>query len=257
MADDTDQPPFIVGIVLYQGFDLLDAAGMNEVFSFVDASLVGRKITVITVARECEVKALAPVTVTPTNTFDDCPTLDLVFVPGAGDSLVDAIGDDDLHQRLREKAAEAQYVTSVCTGGLVLAAAGLLDGYEATCHWSVIDCLKLFPEVKVADGYPRYLRDRNRFTGGGISSSIDESLFMVQQIVTDLTGDPAKGDAASQRVQLSIQYNPNPPFKGGDPATAPPAVLDPVEASMKFFRDPVCAAVRKHLGKHGKHPRRS
>ena len=180
--------PFIVGIVLYPGFDLLDVAGMNEVWSFVDAELMGRPIKTITIARDPELTALAPLTVKPSNSFDDCPKVDLLFVPGAGDGLVGAIGDTDLHGFLRKAAKNAGYVTSVCTGGLVLAAAGLLDGYQATCHWSVLDCLKLFPRVTVVNGFPRYLRDRNRFTGGGISSSIDEALFMVQQVVGEVSG---------------------------------------------------------------------
>ena len=240
---------FVVGIVLYPGFDLLDVAGLNEVWSFVDSSLAGRPITVTTVAAEKELPALAPLTVKPCYTFGDCPKLDLVFVPGAGNSLTDAIGDTALHKFLRQKAKEAQYVTSVCTGALILAAAGLLDGYQATCHWSVIDCLKLFPEVTVVNGFPRYLRDRNRFTGGGISSSIDEALFMVQQVVTDLTGDPAKGDAACQRVQLAIQYNPKPPFPGGDPASVDFSVFEPVEEpGIRKFREAVCKAVRGQIG---------
>ena len=239
---------FVIGIVLYPGFDLLDVAGANEVFTFVDASLAGRPFATTTVAAAAEVEALAPLTVNPCFTFDDCPKFDLLFVPGAGDGLTDAIGDAGLHKFLRRKAKDASYVASVCTGGLVLAAAGLLDGYRATCHWSVIDCLKLFPRVTVVNGYPRYLRDRNRFTGGGISSSIDEALFMVQQIVTDLTGDVAKGDAACRRVQLSIQYNPRPPFEGGDPASVDYDVFEPVEDGMTGFRKAVCGAVRKQIG---------
>lgn len=240
--------PFIVGIVLYPGFDLLDVAGANEVFTFVDSELAGRPFKTITVAAETELAALAPLTVKPSNTFENCPKLDLLFVPGAGDGVAAAIGDADLHKFLRRKARTAKYVASVCTGGLILAASGLLDGYQATCHWSVIDCLKLFPDVTVVNGFPRYLRDRNRFTGGGISSSIDESLFMVQQIVTDLTGDAAKGDAACQHVQLSIQYNPKPPFAGGDPASVDFSVFEPVEQGMTTFRSQVCDAVRKQIG---------
>ena len=240
--------PFIVGIVLYPGFDLLDVAGMNEVWSFVDSSLLGRPIKVITVAADKELTALAPLKVKPSCTFADDPHIDLLFVPGAGDTLTDAIKDTALHKFLRHKAKHASYVTSVCTGGLVLAAAGLLDGYQATCHWSVLDCLKLFPKVTVVNGFPRYLRDRNRFTGGGISSSIDEALFMVQQVVGEVSGQAANGDAASQRVQLAIEYNPKPPFAGGDPASVDFSVFEPVEAGMQSFRKAVCDAVRQHLG---------
>jgi cyclohexyl-isocyanide hydratase len=246
-AANRSKPPFIVGIVLYPGFDLLDVAGMNEVWSFVDSSLMERPIKVITVAADKELPALAPLTVKPSCTFADDPRIDLLFVPGAGDTLTDAIKDTTLHKFLRDKGKHARYVTSVCTGGLVLAAAGLLDGYQATCHWSVLDCLKLFPKVTVVNGFPRYLRDRNRFTGGGISSSIDEALFMVQQVITDLAG-AENGDAACQRVQLAIQYNPNPPFKGGDPASVDYSVFEPVEEpGMRKFREAVCKAVREQI----------
>lgn len=240
--------PFIVGIVLYPGFDLLDVAGTNEVFSLADSSLLGRPIKVLSVAAEKQVSVLAPMTVTPSNTFADCPKLDLLFVPGAGNGLAGAVGDDALHAFLRDKASTAQYVASVCTGGILLASAGLLDGYRATCHWSVIDCLKLYTKVTVVNGFPRYLRDRNRFTGGGISSSIDEALFMLQQIVTDATGDAAKGDAACQQAQLAIQYNPDPPFHGGDPASVDYAVYQPVELQLAQFRATVYAAVQKQVG---------
>src|ERR1043166_9877420 len=94
------KPPFIVGIVLYPGFDLLDMAGANEVFSFVDPALLGRPIKTITVAAETDVTALAPLTVTPSNTFGNCPRVDLLFVPGAGDGLVGAIGDRSEERRV-------------------------------------------------------------------------------------------------------------------------------------------------------------
>ena len=127
-AANGNKPPFIVGIVLYPGFDLLDVAGMNEVWSFVDSSLMKRPIKVITVAADKELTALAPLTVKPSCTFADDPHIDLLFVPGAGDTLTDAIKDATLHKFLQRKAKHARYVTSVCTGGLVLAGAGLLDG---------------------------------------------------------------------------------------------------------------------------------
>lgn len=186
--------------------------------------------------------------VTPQFDFDNCPPINLLFVPGAGSGLVNAIADDKLLQFLRTKAAQAEYITSVCTGGVLLAAAGLLDGYQATSHWSVIDCLKLFPKVSVVNGCPRYVHDRNRITGGGISSSIDASLSLVQIVVSDLARDPAKAAAVTQGIQLSIQYHPQPPFSGGDPCSVDYAVYAPVAAGMKGFRDAVCRAVARRIG---------
>jgi cyclohexyl-isocyanide hydratase len=109
--------PFIVGIVLYPGFDLLDVAGMNEVWTFVDSSLLGRPIKVITVAADKELTALAPLTVKPSCTFADDPKIDLLFVPGAGDTLTGAIKDTALHQFLQRKAKHASYVTRCAPAG--------------------------------------------------------------------------------------------------------------------------------------------
>jgi cyclohexyl-isocyanide hydratase len=235
---------FTVGIVLYPEFDLLDVAGPYEVFTFFDGAVIDRNVQVVTVAEQkSPVKAAGGLMVTPGFDFHGCPPLDMLFVPGAGPGMKTTIGNDRFLEFLRAAAHDARYVTSVCTGGILLAAAGLLDGYQATTHWSCIDCLKLFPNVIVVNGCPRYVRDRNRVTGGGISSTIDEALFMVQTIVTELTGDAEKGAHATKSVQLSIQYNPQPPYPGGDPCSVDYAVYAPVAAGMKSFRDEVCKAV--------------
>src|SRR4051794_17291554 len=250
MSEQPGTPPaFTVGIVLYPDFDLLDVAGPYEVFTFLDGAVIDRTVQVVTVAEHKRpVTAVGGLMVTPGFDFHACPPLDMMFVPGAGPGMKTAIGNERFLDFLRAAAQNASYVTSVCTGGILLAAAGLLDGYQATTHWSCIDCLKLFPDVIVVNGCPRYVRDRNRVTGGGISSTIDEALFMVETIVTDLTGDAAKGAQATKSVQLSIQYNPQPPYPGGDPCSVDYAVYAPVAAGMKSFRDEVCKAVTERLG---------
>lgn len=256
MAQSSTYPDFTVGILLYRNCDLLDISGPNEVFGFFDASVIGRTSRVVTVAMSKD-----PVgdigggafTLLPQHDFTDCPPLDLLFVPGGGTiGLPDTIGNDALLEQLRVRAAKARYVTSVCTGGLILAAAGLLDGYEATTHWAVVDCLRLFPNVKVVNGCPRYVHDGNRFTGGGISSTIDLSLYMVETIVAEMTGDADAGRLAAQQVQLKIQYNPQPPGPGGDPCSVPYTLYAPVNAGMAGFHDPVCAAVRQRVASGGK-----
>jgi cyclohexyl-isocyanide hydratase len=245
----TAKPPpvFTVGIVLYPGFDILDVAGPHEVFGFFDGAVIGRTVKVATVA---QTKAALPTSgvlrVLPEYDFGDCPPIDLLFVPGGGDGLDKAIGDAALLAFLRKAAKHARYVAGVCTGGLLLGAAGLLDGYQATTHWGFIDCLKLFPKVKVVNGCPRWVRDGNRITGGGISSSIDESLFLLDTLVSDLA--PGKDKAAlaeltTRQVQLSIQYNPQPPFSGGDPCSVDYAVFEPVNAGMAGFREIVSKAI--------------
>lgn len=243
-------PDFTVGILLYANCDLLDIAGPNDVFDFFDASVIGRTSRVVSVARSKDpLGGIGALSVTAQYDFDDCPAIDLLFVPGGGPAgIEDSLADDALLAFLREKADAALYVASVCTGGIILAAAGLLDGYRATTHWAVIDCLALFPGVTVVNGCPRYVHDGNRFTGGGISSSIDLSLYMVETIVAEMSGDADAGRFASQQVQLQIQYNPQPPNPGGDPCSVDYAIYAPTAESMKDFHDGVCEAVRKRLG---------
>jgi cyclohexyl-isocyanide hydratase len=245
-------PTFTVGIVLYPGFDILDVAGPHEVFGFFDGAVIGRTVKVATVA---QTKAALPTSgvlqVLPEYDFGDCPPIDLLFVPGGGDGLDKAIGDEALLAFLRKAAKRARYVAGVCTGGLLLGAAGLLDGYQATTHWGFVDCLKLFPKVKVVNGCPRWVRDRNRVTGGGISSSIDESLFLLDTLVADLAPGEDSGqdktalaELTTRQVQLSIQYNPQPPFAGGDPCSVDYAVFEPVDAGLAGFREVVAKAIR-------------
>src|SRR6185436_15770009 len=105
---------------------------------------------------------------------------------------------------LQDQSAEAEWVTSVCEGAMILAASGLLDGYKATTHWAFLPCFQEFPEVKVAAGYPRYVVDRNRVTGGGISSGLDEALKLVELIA---------GKKIAEQVQVTTQYFPKPPVK--------------------------------------------
>src|SRR5262249_14809456 len=152
-----------------------DVAGPYDVFTFFDGALIGRTVEVVTIAQhKAPVKATGGLVVTPGFDFAGRPPVDLLFLPRGGPGIQTTLCNDVFLDFLRTAGASARYVTSVCTGGIVLASAGLLDGYQATTHWSCIDCLKLFPNVIVVNGCPRYVRDRNRVTGGGISSTIDE-----------------------------------------------------------------------------------
>jgi cyclohexyl-isocyanide hydratase len=239
---------FTVGIMLYPDFDLLDVAGPYDVFNFFDGTVIDREVQVVTIAEHKKPLAAAGgLLVTASHDFRDCPPIDLLFVPGAGPGMTTTIANDRFLHFLRRVARRARYVTSVCTGAILLGSAGLLDGYRATTHWSCIDCLKLFPKVRVVNGCPRYVIDRNRITGGGISSTIDESLFMVETIVTDMTGSVINGAQVSKRTQLSIQYNPQPPYPGGDPCSVDYTTYEPVAAGMKSFRDTICQAVTRRI----------
>lgn len=134
----------------------------------------------------------------------------LIWVPGASDDTTEKMmGNTDYLNFLQEQAEGAQYVTSVCEGAMLLANAGLLDGYEATTHWGMVPCLRTFKKVKVADCFPRFVVDRNRVTGGGVSSGIDESLEIIR-IICDY-------ETATQ-VQVVTQYFPQPPVMGRIPS---------------------------------------
>lgn len=262
MAETQDLPPFTVGILLYPNCDPLDIAGPNDAFEFWDASVIGRTGKVVSFARTKKpMGGIGALTISAGFTYEDCPKLDLLFVPGGGtDGVVQSLGDERLLEAIRHKAKQARYVVSVCTGGLLMAAAGLLDGLQATTHWAVVDCLKLFPKVKVVNGCPRYVRDGNTFTGGGISSSIDLSLFLIETITREQCGeqDPQLADAiakeSAQRVQLSIQYNPQPPYPGGDPCSVDYSVYEPTARAMRNYHDPVCAAVAKRVKRDANRP---
>ncbi len=151
-------------------------------------------------------------TITPTTTFADCPQLDVICVPGGG-GTDDMVTDDEMLAFLRKQAEGAKYVTSVCTGSIVLGAAGLLKGYRATTHWSAMDFLPAFGAIPTKT---RVCVDRNRVTGGGVTAGIDFALTLVSHLVDRRT---------AEAIQLRLEYNPAPPFNSGSPDTAPPEIL--------------------------------
>jgi transcriptional regulator GlxA family with amidase domain len=137
--------------------------------------------------------------------FADVQALDVLWVPGGDPPALERMmtdPDETYLNFLRRVAADAQYVCSVCEGALLLAKAGLLDGYEATTHCAFIPCLRQFKKVKVVEGAPRFVRDRNRLTGGGISSGLDESLKLVELLASY---------KVAQGIQQVTQYYPSPP----------------------------------------------
>jgi cyclohexyl-isocyanide hydratase len=148
--------------------------------------------------------------------------LDVLCVPGGPGQV-----DEESLGFLRRQAAKAKWVTSVCTGSLVLAAAGLLNGYRATCHWASRDQLALFDVVPSNE---RVVIDRNRVTGGGVTAGIDFALSLVAEMC---------GQATAQSIQLSIEYDPMPPFASGSPNTAEPALVADMKKRMAPFLEPV------------------
>ena len=155
--------------------------------------------------------------VVPGGTFAAAPHLDAILVPGGGPGMVAALGNKPLLTFLADRGAGAAWVTSVCNGALLLAAAGLLDGYAAITHWAWLDSLRKFKKVTVPTCvYARYHRDRNRVTAGGVSSGIDAALFLAGLWF---------GEGAAKGSQLMNQYAPDPPYADGLPPVADPPVL--------------------------------
>jgi cyclohexyl-isocyanide hydratase len=148
----------------------------------------------------------------PTATFAQVPSADLICIPG-GMGIADVIDHAPALDWVRQVGAQAQWVTSVCTGALVLGAAGLLEGYKATTHWAWHDKLALFGAEPVQ---ARHVIDRNRATGGGVTAGIDFALALMARIA---------GEDHARMVQLALEYDPAPPFDSGSPAKAGEALI--------------------------------
>ncbi len=199
----------IIGIPVYDQVDLLDVTGPHEMFGWMtrpkaDLRIIGEKGGADVVSRD-------GFTFKTTHGFDEIDTLDVLWVPGGDPAALKRLmsGPRTYLDFLIRVSTRARYVASVCEGALLLAKAGLLDGYEATTHWYFIPCLKQFPKVKVVEGHPRFVVDRNRVTGGGISSGLDEALKIIE-----LLG----GYGEAQGVQRNTQYYPDPPVASTLPA---------------------------------------
>jgi len=200
-------PPLQIGLVLFPYVTQLDFTGPLQVFS----SVPGANVHLIWKQIE-PVRSDSVMTLTPTMTFADCPQLDVICVPG-GVGTDDMINDEEMLAFLRKQAEGAKYVTSVCTGSLVLGAAGLLKGYRAATHWPAMEFLAAFGAIPTRT---RVCVDRNRVTGGGVTAGIDFALTLVALLTDRKT---------AEAIQLRLEYNPAPPFNAGSPDTAPPEIL--------------------------------
>ena len=199
--------PLQIGLLIFPKVTQLDFTGPLQVFAGVpDAKvhLIWKRIE--------QVATDSVLTLTPTVSFADCPQLDVICVPG-GAGTDDMVNDEEMLDFLRKQAAGAKYVTSVCTGSLVLGAAGLLQGYRAATHWTAMEFLAAFGAVPTNQ---RVCVDRNRVTGGGVTAGIDFALTLVSLLVDRKT---------AEAIQLGLEYNPAPPFNSGSPETAPAEVL--------------------------------
>lgn len=200
-----------IGFLLYPDLTQLDLTGPAQVLHRMpDAEVHFTWKTLDPVPSDCGLSLV------PTVTLDDCPQLDMVCVPG-GYGCYAVMKDAAVLDWLRAQAADAELVTSVCTGSLILGAAGLLDGYRAGCHWASGDQLAAFGASYVAE---RTVVDRNRITAGGVTSGIDFAFRVIAEL---------RGRDVAEAIQLALEYDPE-PLAGGTPRTARPEILARVEA---------------------------
>jgi len=205
------QTPYNIGLVIFPKMTQLDITGPHQVFAFMPNSRI-----------HFLWKTLEPVTsdkgltILPTTTFDNCPTLDVICVPG-GPGQIDMMQDARVLEFLHKQGQTAKFVTSVCTGSLILAAAGLLRGYRAACHWAFRDQLALLGAEVATE---RVVVDRDRITGGGVTAGIDFGLVVAGMLC---------GEETAKTLQLLLQYDPEPPFNAGSPENAEAVLVENVK----------------------------
>lgn len=207
-----------IGILVFPGVQQLDLTGPYEVF----ASLPNAKVHLIWKTRSA-IESATGLVLSATMSFAECPALDVLCVPGGG-GVNALLQDKEVLDFLRAQAARARYVTSVCTGSLVLGAAGLLKGRKATTHWLSHDFLERFGAIPV---HGRVVRDGNLITAGGVTAGIDFGLAVVAELA---------GREQAEAIQLALEYAPEPPFNSGTPEEAPAAVLATVRERLAATR---------------------
>jgi cyclohexyl-isocyanide hydratase len=196
-----------VGMLLYPELTLIDLIGPQTVLSaHSDIHLIWKTKDLIYSDRGIGIK--------PNATLDECPKdLDVLFVPG-GQGMLPVMRDKQVLDFLADRGQRAGYVTSVCTGSLVLGAAGLLKGYRATSHWAARDVLRVFGAEPVKQ---RVVVDRNRITGGGVTAGLDFGYVLLAAL---------RGEKVAKVTQLAMEYDPQPPFNAGSPETAGPEITE-------------------------------
>lgn len=205
--------PLHIGLVVFPNMTQLDLTGPLQVFSSIPMFAPDFGVEVHLLWKNLEpLPTDSVMTITPTRTFAESPPLDVIFVPG-GHGADDLLADAEALTFVRSQGENARYVTSVCTGALVLGAAGLLRGYRAATHWSAMASL---PALGAVPTESRVVIDGNRITGGGITAGIDFALTVVAELIDQAT---------AETIQLRMEYDPAPPFAAGSPATAPADVV--------------------------------
>ncbi|KQV64547.1 DJ-1/PfpI family protein [Rhizobium sp. Root1220] len=208
---------FDIGFVIFPGITQLDFTGPFEVLSRLGTPpSISAQSRFSQAKTHVVAKTMLPISsdrglgILPICTFQTCPPLDLICVPG-GAGVVDALADVETIDFIRRQGEDADYVTSVCIGAFLLGAAGLLKGRQAATHWAYVD---LLPLVGASHGKGRSVRDGNVVTAAGVSAGIDFAFDIVSELA---------GAEVAQAIQLAIEYDPSPPFDAGHPDKAPGA----------------------------------
>ena len=193
---------FRIGLLIFPEIMQLDMTGPHEVFTKMpdtEVLLVWKNLNPI--------MAGGGMRILPDVTYEDCPQLDLICIPG-GAGMNALLTDEETLDFVRQQAKTAQFVTSVCTGSLVLGAAGLLKGKRAACHWMSRDMLAQFGAIPDS---ARVVKDGRFISGGGVTAGIDFGLFVAAELL---------GEEKAKAIQLGIEYAPHPPFNAGSPEVA-------------------------------------
>jgi cyclohexyl-isocyanide hydratase len=221
-------PLFNVGFVIFPHLTQLDFTGPQQVL----ARLPGSAMHIVA-------KSAAPVpsdsglALVPTHTFENCPQLDLICVPGGSAGVTQAMGDPETIEFVRLQSRTAKYVTSVCTGAFILGVAGLLRGRRATTHWAFAELLAL---VGATHQKGRVVIDGNVITAGGVTSGIDFGLRVAAEIA---------GESVAQAIQLGLEYDPDPPFASGHPDRASATVMAMVAPRYEGARANFCSELKR------------
>lgn len=221
-----------IAMLLYPGVTLLDLLGPQTVLAAsCNIHVVWKNTDLLETDSGIVMKA--------TSTLDECPRdLDVLFVPGGEFSVM---RDPDVLRFLADRGPRSKYVTSVCGGSVVLGAAGLLQGYRATSHWSAREVLSLFGAIPVE---ARVVTDRNRISGGGVTAGIDFGLVLLAELL---------GEDVAKMTQLALEYDPAPPFDAGTPKKAGPAIMQKMQNWLGPVGEtlaPMCAAAAKDMHKY-------
>ena len=212
-------PLFNVGFVIFPELTQLDFTGPQQVLARLPESAMH-----IVAKSAAAVPSDSGLGLVPTHTFESCPRLDLICIPGGNAGVVRAMGDRETIEFVRWQSRTAQYVTSVCTGAFILGVAGLLKGRHATTHWAFTE---LLPLVGATHEKSRVVKDGNVITAGGVTSGIDFGLRVVAEIA---------GESIAEAIQLGLEYDPDPPFASGHPDRASAAVKTMVSPRYETAR---------------------